>query len=208
MTPILIVPFIALTVMVIFVGVALDTKRRGQSVGSVFLLSSCVIFGTGACLGFLLTNFASPTLETWWWALAARAVWTLGGAVLLTIAIALEARGAYTLREPQVWALMAGLLLVGGLLCFNPLRDLLEGPQELQGVPELEVTRTHSGTRGGGGIWASLALRDKQDQPVELDFAGWGATTAEERLEGCALGQPVRLWVLRHVQQVLEVSCP
>jgi hypothetical protein len=84
-SPILLVPFIAIAVVGIVLAVALSSK---QSLGmSVFTLFAVLVFATGACLGFLLTNFSSPTVETWWWALAARVGWTCGGAVLLSLGV-------------------------------------------------------------------------------------------------------------------------
>jgi hypothetical protein len=203
-SPILLVPFIAIVVLGIVLAVALASKQPGVS---VFTLLAVLLFGTGACLGFLLTNFSSPTAETWWWALAARVGWTCGGALMLSLASIREASGAGRLRKPQVWVLVAVLPLVGALLCLNPIRDLVEGPLVLEGSPTLAVGRTHNLTRGGGGIWATLALRTAGGAPVSFDFVGWGASEAEAQLSQCAADQRVRVSVLPHVERVLSVEC-
>jgi hypothetical protein len=203
-TPLYILALIVLGVIACVVSAVVITALRGGDLGiSGFALIAITVFAT-SLLGPLLTNFSSPTPATWWWALAARVGWQLGGGMLVALATLDMARKSAALGKRSVWVLAACLLLFGGVLCVNPLLDLAQGPLVLRGSAGLDVERTH-GRRAS--IWAQLHLVGPDGKEHEIDMAGWGASEAERELRGCDGHTTVQVTVLRHVQRVLDARC-
>lgn len=201
-SPILLVGVI-LAGVVICVSVALIALRlRSDSLGVKPLTFVAILVFCTSLPGFLVTNFSSPTLATWWHALLVRVVWQLGGAVFLAIMVVSEGPVERPLR---VFAVV--LLLIGMAISFNPLRDLIEGPLLLRGRPSLKVVKFYNKFRGKNQIWGTLRVTNQDGSEEEVDLAGWGATEAIEKLDVCREDGDVELVVLRHVERVLDVRC-
>jgi hypothetical protein len=100
-----------------------------------------VFFSTGAFLGFFVTNFSPATPHDWWISALIRVVWQLGGALAVT---ASAFREAMWVDKKNVTKLGAGMIAVGLLLCYNPLLDLIQGPEVLHGHLEVEFERSHT----------------------------------------------------------------
>lgn len=199
--PMIVFVAILLGVAAVVLGVALSHRKLEPD---VWLMISATVYVTGLVLGPLLTNFSSPTVESWWRLLAVRVAWVGAGTlftVIMVFTFAVQGRSA---SSPVVWGLAALFIALGAWSASNPVRDLLEGPLTLSGANSLEVTKT-SGRRAS--IWASLELKDPSGQPVSLDFSGWAANTAVDALADCPTGKPVTVVVLRHVERVLDAKC-
>ena len=200
--PMLIVWIIMVGVVICVSAAVVVTRLRGESIGmNPFTVVAIVIFCTGL-LGFFVTGFASPTPQTWWQAPLVRVIWQLGGAVFVAIMVLIEGDG-----EMPVRVLAVVFLAVGVASSFNPLRDLIQGPLLLRGKPDLNVVKTHNNARGGAAIWANLRLTAPDGSQHEIDMAGWGATEAIDKLQGCEDAENVELLVLRHLERVLDAHC-
>jgi len=189
--------------VILCVAVAIILTRKGSgSLGVKPLTFLAIIMFCTSFLGFLVTGFSSPTLESWWQALLVRVGWQLGSAIFLAVMILFEDPSQRTL---QIFALV--LLTIGLAVTFNPMRDLVQGPLRLRGKMDLSVFRTHIAYRGGPKIYADLQLTAADGSQTEINMAGWGATEAIEKLEGCHDGDTVEVIVLRHLERVLDARC-
>jgi hypothetical protein len=186
------------------IGACIYNRKQGMSLGaSWFTLVAATVFSTGLLLGYFVTHESSPTLATWWEAPLGRVVWQVGGGLLVSVAILLEARRGYALGSAKVWISVAGFVLVGLLLPLNAERDLLAGPRVFEAVA-LHTEKTH-GWRAS--IGANLRVRADDGSERELELAGWAANDAEDRLERCARSARIRISVLEHLERVLDVRC-
>src|SRR5438105_1557556 len=80
---------ICFAVVVIIISAAIFKSRRpGEKLSDtlgmpVSLFLSIVSFAASLFLGLFVTQFAAPTLTTWWWAPALRVAWQLGSGLLV-----------------------------------------------------------------------------------------------------------------------------
>jgi len=210
-TPLWIVWGLELALIVVVFGVVLLRRRRGESIRDAvglggFTLLLISIYASSVLLAPLATAFSSPTAVDWWQMAAVRVAWQLGGGVLLAGALVWEARDAGKVGDRRIWLAVAGLIIVGGLMCMRSIRDLFDGPLVLRGKPAFEVDKTPSG-RGGGAIRATLALEAPDGSTHEVDLSGWRATHAEDQLAACKQSEQITVTLLRHVDAVLAVTC-
>jgi hypothetical protein len=172
-----------------------------------FTVVAIVVFATGAMLGAFVTGLWIPAPRMWWAPLAIRVTWQLGGALLLAVAIALEARPR---AAPIPWRVLCyGLLVatvIGSLLCFNPLLDLARGPAIVHGRLTLTVKDAGS-VRNRYATDASIVVRERGGQRFESEITGRNKAEIVADLQACDRRAPVTVTVLRHLEYVLAVSC-
>lgn len=201
---------ITLVVMLIVAAAFLSQGRSNWDLGDLSLVMVISVYVTGLSIGFLVTAFASPTLETWPWAIGVRAAWQLGG-TLLVLAHIWRSKGMSWRRGGRPAWVLAGIASALGLAAaYNPVRDLVAGPAVLR-VTDFDVAHVRAVYRRGGpgeSIFATMQASSPDGRPRTLDLAGWGANTAEEMLGQCESPVGATVTVLAHVERVLEVRCP
>ncbi|MFA5854505.1 MAG: hypothetical protein WC866_05505 [Patescibacteria group bacterium] len=206
--PMMIVWFIALSVTLIVTWAAASHRVKGEPIGMALLTLAAITFWfTGLILGFFVTHFSSPTLETWWHALVVRVAWQIGGALLFGLAILTDAllTGA-RLRRPGTWLFVAVCVAIGALASFNPLRDLIEGPAVLRGAAQIDVER-HTRVKGGASIRAEVRLTTPDGDRYAWNLVGWPAEKAEEALGQCVDMDDVEITMLRRTKRVIDTHC-
>lgn len=195
---------IAVPVVLVVAGVVVGERwRSGRWPEELELVVGCTAFGS-SLLGCFVTAMASPTLATWWQAPLVRAIWQIGGAVVLCVCTWHFAADNGAQRSPAIRFLLGAALLAGLALGFNPVLDLLSGPQLLRGVSEINVTHSHG---PGAKIWANFKAKDASGSTHEVDLTGWSANDALERLERCEGASELDVVVLLHLDRVLDVRC-
>ncbi len=199
---------ITLAVFLIVVGVGVSHRMKGTPIGMALATFGAVtVVATGFTVGFFVTHFSSPTLETWWWALAVRVVWQIGGALFFAITILAAAelgRGGFRKAGPWIFVLVCAA--VGTLAALNPLRDLATGPFVTRGTAELEVDR-RTRVRGGAGIWAQMHVTTTDGAQYTFSMTGWAAEKTEEILKKCEGTNEVEITMLRRTKRVLDARC-
>ena len=208
--PMLTVWIIALSVTFIVAGAAYSHRVKGESIGMALLTVASIAFWiTGLVLGFFVNHFSSPTIQTWWWALAIRVALQVGGAIFFGLAIladTLLTGNTKAVRKPGGWIFVALCIVIGALVSLNPLRDLIEGPIIRRGTLDLEVVR-HARVRGGTSIRAEMQLVSPDGSRYETKMVGWPAEKTEEILEQCDSTNDVEIIMLRQMERVLDVRC-
>lgn len=183
------------------------TKRPAGRLGSDWQwIVALVIFVCGAFGGFALTALPKLSLQDWGCWVGGRIVWQLGGAIWCGATIA-AALGAPELRWKG--ALLVGLL--GLVLCFNPVLDVIAGPQLWEGqVTQAEIWQQRLYRAGGGSTLTihaqiNIETREKEHQ---LKLSGrqvnlWGDVFAQ-----CyQSGDIIRAVILPNLKIVLDAEC-
>lgn len=208
--PMIIVWFIAIAVVVIVALAALSHRTKGEPIGmAVLTLAAITFWVTGLILGFFVTHFSSPTPETWWWALAVRVGWQVGGAVffgIMLLADSLLWGHKTSWRKPAGWIVVAICMAFGALLNLNPIRDMVEGPIAIRGAADIDVIRRPR-NRGGWSIRAEMNLVTPEGKNYRFNMAGWPATKTEELLEKCENTNDVEIIMLRQMERVIDARC-
>ncbi|WKZ29682.1 MAG: hypothetical protein QY323_03045 [Patescibacteria group bacterium] len=206
--PLILVWIITLAVFLIVVGVGVSYRAKGTPIGmALATFAAITIVATGFTVGFLVTHFSSPTPETWWWALAVRVAWQLGGALFFAITILSDAQlGSIGFRKAGPWIFVLACAAVGTLASLNPLRDLANGPFVTRGVAEIEVDRS-TRIRGGARIWAQMYITTVEGERYTFSMVGWAAEKTEEILKKCEGTNEVEVTMLRYTKRVLDARC-
>lgn len=172
-----------------------------------FTVVAIVIAACGWMLGAFITLWI-PSPEDWWVPATIRVGWQLGGTVLLAVALMLENgpfRALFTAW--RVTAVAVGVAILFGLVfCFNPALDLIRGPAAPLGTAELKVRKAHS-SRLGTYLKGTVGVRQPDGSYVEVDVRTNGGEEIKARLDACDTREPVRIVMLRHLDQVLAISC-
>lgn len=161
-------------------------------------------FATGAFGGFLLTGMPSLTEGNWLLLVGGRVLWQLGGAIWLGLATA-------ALFEATRWKFALPFAVVGVLLCFNPLLDLVRGPEILEG----KLTRVEYLE---GSVWTTRAPTKTIDAIIEVETrdgertrfqpSGRHANQWSETLRQCqSRRSDVRIVLLRRLDAAIQVEC-
>lgn len=198
---------IALVVVIILVAAYASQRRSDQDPASLFLMVASAIYITGLLLGALVTGLASPTLETWPWAIGVRAAWQLVGTALILVCIGRYAVENVGAGKRALWALAGVAAALGLVAASNPVRDLVSGPEVLR-MTGFEKTLKRSFRSPAGYIFITLKGRAPDGRMREIELAGWGANTAEDLLDQCESPDGATVTVLVHVGRVLAVRCP
>ena len=207
--PMIVLLAITLPVFLIVIGVGVEYRMKGTPIGmALATFAAITIVATGFTVGFFVTHFSSPTPETWWWALATRVIWQIGGALFFAITILADAQlGSIGFRKAGPWIFILVCAVLGTLAALNPLRDAVNGPFVTRGVAELEVDR-HTRVRGGAGIWAVMYITTPDGAKYTFSMAGWAAEKTEEILKKCEGTNEVEITMLRYTKRVLDARCP
>lgn len=207
--PLILVWIITLAVFVIVIGVGVSYRAQGMPIGmALATFGAITTVATGFTVGFFVTHFSSPTPETWWWALAVRVTWQLGGALFFAVTILADAQlGSIGFRKAGPWIFILVCASLGALAALNPLRDLVKGPFVTRGVAELDVDR-RTRVRGGAGIWAVMYITTPDGAKYTFSMAGWAAEKTEEILKKCEGTNEVEITMLRYTKRVLDARCP
>lgn len=161
-------------------------------------------FATGAFGGFLLTGMPSLTEGNWLYLVGGRVLWQLGSAIWLGLATA-------ALFEATRWKFVLPCALVGGLLCFNPLLDLVRGPQVIEG--KLAQVKYLEGT-----LWTTRMPTKTIEAIIEVETRDGGreryhprgrhANQWSETLRRCVTQRSdVRIVLLRRLDAAIQVEC-
>jgi hypothetical protein len=186
------------------------SERTAKLVVCSFI-ASIIFFASGAFLGFFLTAFIPMGPSSWPWVVYGRIVWQLGGAVWLGVSGGLML--ARSLKGRLLWLVI--LSLIGGLLCLNPLRDVIEnqGPLRLEGAVLVDFDEDRVSMKSGArGIVVRLRLRDQHGREHSVKARGHHANRWQRALAGCeAKGwrpdQPVDVTALEHLGTLFALRC-
>ena len=170
------------------------------------VIIATTIFVSGALVAFALTSLPKLTLHNWIYWAGGRIVWQLGGAVWFGFAI-WDAVETYEDR----WKGAAVGALLGLALCFNPVLDLIRGPQLWEGrVVHVKIWEERIYRNLGAysiTIHARINIKT-QDNEQQIKLSGrqvnlWGAV-----FDHCyQSGGMTRAVVLQHLNVVLDADC-
>lgn len=198
---------VVITLVVVFIIAAAFMSQRDKDPEDLFLLVASTVYITGLSLGFLVTGFATPTLDTWPWAIGVRVIWQLGGTVLILVFILRFAIRNGNAGKRSVWVLTGLAAALGLAAAYNPLRDLVSGPQVLR-VTDFDKKLTRNLKSPTSRIFITLKAITPDGQPREIHLAGWSADTADDLLGRCGSTTGATVTVLVHVGNVLAAKCP
>lgn len=161
-------------------------------------------FATGAFGGFLLTSIPRLTEGNWLLLVGGRVLWQLGSAIWLGLATA-------ALFEATRWKFVVPFAVVGALLCFNPLLDLVRGPKVIEG-------KLAQATYAQGSVWITRAPTKTIEAAIEVETRDGGrerfhprgrqATQWSETLHQCVTRRSdVRIVLLRRLDAAIQVEC-
>ncbi len=174
-------------------------------------IASIVFFASGAFLGFFLTAFIPMGPSSWPWVVFGRIVWQLGGGVWLGLS------GGWmlstSLRGRLLWLVIPSLM--GGLLCLNPLRDVIEnqGPLRLEAATLVDFDEDQLSLKSGSrGIVVRPRLRDTHGREFSLKARGHHANRWQRALEDCeekgwTPEQPLDVTAFEHLGMLLALRC-
>ncbi|MBI2037664.1 MAG: hypothetical protein HYT15_01875 [Candidatus Magasanikbacteria bacterium] len=208
--PMLVVWIIAFSVTLIVMGAAFSYRIKGESMGMALLTVAAITFWmTGLVLGFFVTLFSSPTPETWWWALAIRVVWQIGGAAFFGLAILFDSSLIRKEDRKKIggWIFVAVCVAIGVLVSLNPLRDLVQGPVTIHGTINLEILRQMR-PKYGPSIRGALEIATPEGTHYGVNMFGWPVQKAEEILEQCDnTGEIAIIVMLQRMNRLLDAWC-
>jgi len=169
---------------------------------NAFGITGLVFFATGAFVGFLVTALAPIRHDTWWLWPSVRVVWQLGGALWAAWGIGQaipSARGA----------LLLGGAVLGFVLCFNAVFDLVRGPL-VDRVTLLDVTfqegRFVRPTGSNAALHSELRATTSSGDEIRVRPSGMQANRLQRMIERCS-SNGARLIALRHLQIVVDLQC-
>ncbi len=181
-------------------------QEAANSESGGMLLAATTIFACGVLCAPLLTALPQLTLRNWIYWVGGRIVWQLGGTIWFGIAF-WEAVDGKEFR----WKGAALGALLGLALCFNPVLDIICGPQLWEGrvthveIWEGEVFRVGSGHTPT--IHARITI-ETQEREQRIKLSGrqvnlWGAV-----FDHCyESGGMMRAVVLQHLNVILDADC-
>ncbi len=163
-----------------------------------------VFFATGAIGGFFLTSLPNLTLDDWFYWVSGRILWQLGGAIWFGATICAP------LDVPRWKGAGLGALL-GLVLCFIPLLDVVQGPQKLEGrVTDVLVWHDKIWRESGAysiTIHGQVKI-ETQEGKHQLELGGRQVNEWAERFRQCQEHSgAVHTVILRHLNVVLDVVC-
>ncbi|MBW2262557.1 MAG: hypothetical protein JRG91_11340 [Deltaproteobacteria bacterium] len=174
-------------------------------------VASLIFFASGAFLGFFLTAFIPVGPSSWPYVVYGRIIWQLGGAVWFGVSCG--CLFASSLKGRMLCVVLGSL--VGGLLCFNPLRDVIEnqGPVHLEGARLVDFdVKPVSLKSSARGIIAELRFRDDHGREVSLRTRGLHANRWQRAFQDCEKRgwrseQPVDVTAFEHLGTLVELRC-
>ncbi len=149
--------------------------------------------------------------SSWPYVVYGRIVWQLGGAVWLGVSggwlLASSLKGRLT------WIVLG--FLIGGLLCFNPLRDVIgnHGPVHLERARLVDFDEKRVSLKSGArGIIATLRFRDESGRELSLRTRGLHANRWQWAFEDCEKRgwtpeQPVDVTAFEHLGTLVALRC-
>jgi hypothetical protein len=174
---------------------------------SPLMVTLIVIACTGAFIGFFVTYFWPMDEAGWKVPVIIRVSWHIGGFSLLSLRLALQ----YELfREWRGRVLMFFIgTLIGFLLSFNPVLDLVEGP--VSGYPVSSGIFKGTGHSGRYGtektISAAVDIQTADGKIIRFRPVGLRANIWEYFLAQTPEGRRIiKLTILRHQQVPLSVA--
>ena len=177
----------------------------------VSFIASLIFFASGAFLGFFLTAFVPMGPSSWPWVVYGRIVWQFGGAVWFGVSGGLLL--ARSLKGRLLWIVI--LTLIGGLLCLNPLRDVIEnrGPVHLESARLVDFDEDRVSLKSGArGIIVELTFRDEDGREFSPRARGLHANRWQWALEDCEKqgwtpDQPVDVTAFVHLGTLVTLRC-
>lgn len=170
------------------------------------VIAATTFFASGAFCAFALTALPKLTLDNWIYWVGGRIVWQLGGAIWFGVALcdALEAQGCR-------WKGAALGTLLGLALCFNPVLDVIRGPQVWEGqVKYVRIweERTFRPTGGSSPTIHARITVETKGQEHQLKLSGrqvniWGTIFQDCYESNCT----IHTVVLQHLNVVLDTDC-
>lgn len=170
------------------------------------VIAATTFFASGALCAFALTALPKLTLDNWIYWVGGRIVWQLGGAVWFGVAF-WDAVETYEDR----WKGAALGALLGLALCFNPVLDVIRGPQVWEGqVKYVRIWQERTFRSTGGSsltIHARITVETK-GQEHQLKLSGrqvdiWGTIFQDCYESNCT----IHTVVLQHLNVVLDTDC-
>ncbi len=180
-------------------------KRQTTHFGSEGVwVAALVFFATGAFCGFFLTALPRLTLHDWIYWVGARIIWQLGGAIWFGAAVCVP------LAEPY-WKGTALGALLGLVLCFNPVLDVVRGPERWEGkITRIVIWNDQIWRRSGGyslTVHGQVDIRG-QGNAYQLELSGRQVSEWEKIFRQChESNSTIHAVVLRHLNVVLEADC-
>jgi membrane protein implicated in regulation of membrane protease activity len=163
-----------------------------------------VIFSFGLILGFVLTMAPIMTPQTWIYWVGGRILWQLGGSLWLFLRV-------MWLMGFSFFNCLMGILLgilVGLVQCYNPVLDVICGPQLFEGRViniEKQIQKIYRRT-GFSQTTHSIIKIETHDGERAITLTG-PQTFWEEVFEQVQRSHAkIRVVILRHLHLVLEVQ--
>jgi hypothetical protein len=179
-------------------------SKLQRQLSDLMLIIALIFFVTGAFCGFFLTSLPKLTHNNWFWLFAGRIAWQLGGAIWFCASVC-DPQG-----ESQWKGAVTGIIL-GGLLCFNPLFDIIKGPQKIEGIVT-DVQVSHGKIWRKNGAYSntihSRIYIETTDKRHQIKLSGRQANLWSDKFMSCKKPScAVHTLILLHTNIVLDISC-
>lgn len=179
-------------------------KTATNSNSEWMIVAATTFFVTGAFSAGAFTALPKLTLDNWMYWVGGRIVWQLGGAIWFGIALC-DALGEQEYR----WKGAALAALLGLALCFNPVLDVIRGPQVWEGqVTDASIWRWDEPPPDEGPRIKARIIIENVGQERQIKLSGrqaniWGPMFQDFNESKCT----IHMVVLQHSKIVLDAKC-
>lgn len=157
-----------------------------------------VVFGTALIGGPFVTAFTAPEPASWWVPALIRVVWLSVGAAVCIRGL----QKAADPREPFIaWYVAIGL--TAAALCFSPALDLIRGPVRLHGRLDVRIIEDSEDP-----TIVRLTITTADGSPAVFEADGHQSRRLDPQIAACDGKSDVDVVALRHLEVLLDVTCP
>lgn len=144
-------------------------------------------------------------MANWPFLVGGRILWQLGGATGFGATLG-------GILDASRWKSTALCAILGAVLCFNPLLDVIQGPLDIEGKVVSAQTQRGKIWRDYGAysptIHGAIVIEVERNKTVKIEPRGRQANLWMGPFEQCRdAGGTIHATVLRHLDAILEARC-